>query len=254
MIDVILGPIDNMIHSLAKMLGNPDDQTKLLILIFAAYPLGYLFRFISGKWTRHAYSILAGVMIHYIMFREQVIHFWLLGLIVYLIISFIDRKIQAPIVFIVWLAHLSIVHIMRVIYDYGGWSIDCSTFLMPLVSRLSSLGYCYYDGIEERKNDLLEEQESRKLIRKPTLIEILSYVSFPASNLCGPFFEFRDYIDFIEENGRFQNIPSSFRHVSRSLFLGIINIILCIVLIDSFNIFDIAKEEMMNKPFIYTNN
>ena len=203
MISVILNPLDNAVHEIASTLGKPDDQARLLILIFAAYPFGYLFRFLHGKWARHAYSIIAGVFIHFFMFREQAVHFWLLGFVVYLIISFVDRKIQAPIVMIVWMTHLSVMHIMRVIYDYGGWSLDCTTFLMPLVSRLSSLGYWYYDGLPERKKDLLEEQESRKLVYKPTLLEILSYISYPASNICGPFFEFRDYIDFIEENGKY---------------------------------------------------
>ena len=141
---MILDPMDNIVHQIAVTLGKPDDQARLLILIFAAYPLGFLFRFLHGKWIRHAYSIIAGVFIHYFMFREQALHFWLLGLIVFLIISFVDRKVQAPIVLIVSMVHLSIMHIMRVIYDYGGWSLDCTTFLMPLVSRLSSLGYCYY--------------------------------------------------------------------------------------------------------------
>lgn len=141
MLNMILDPLDSTIHQIGQTLGKPDDQARLLILIFVAYPLGYIFRFLHGKWVRHAYSILAGVFIHYFMFREQAVHFWLLGLAIYLIISFVDRKIQAPIVMIVCMLHLSVMHILRVIYDYGGWSLDCTTFLMPLVARLSSIGY-----------------------------------------------------------------------------------------------------------------
>lgn len=101
MLNVILDPMDQIVHSIAQMLGKPDDQMRLLLLILAAYPFGYLFRLIHGKWLRHAYSIVAGVMIHYFMFREQAMHFWILGFIVYLLMTFLNRKIQAPIVFTV---------------------------------------------------------------------------------------------------------------------------------------------------------
>ena len=103
----------------------------------------------------------------------------------------------------------------------------------------------------ERKKDLLEEQEVRKLIHKPTLLEILSYISYPASNIWGPFFEFRDYIDFIEENDRYANIPSSYNETLRSLFKGIVSLILWVVLPIYFNIYDLDSEDMMNRPFIY---
>ena len=242
--------MDKTVHSLAQILSKPDDQMRLLLLILAAYPFGYLFRLIHGKWMRHAYSIIAGMMIHYFMFRGQAIHFWALGIVVYLLMSFIDRKVQAPIVFAVCLTHLSVMHIMRVIYDYGGWSLDCTTFLMPLVSRLSSLGYCYSDGQPERQKSLIEEQESRKLDKKPTLLEIFSYISYPAANLCGPFFEFRDYIDFIEENGRYANIPSSLKQTLRSTAYGIFNLVAWIILMENFDPANLGKEEMANRSFI----
>ena len=141
---------------------------------------------------------------------------------------------------------------MRVVYDYGGWSLDCTTFLMPLVSRLSSLGYCYSVGLPDGQKYLLEEQESRKLANIPTMIEILSYISYSAANLWGPFFEFRDYIDFIEEKERYTSIPSSFHQSFKSLLAGAAMLIIWILFTESFNVYDFGKEEMMRKPFVST--
>ena len=43
----------------------------------------------------------------------------------------------------------------------------------------------------------------------PTVLEMLSYLYYPGSCVLGPFFEFTDYKMFIEEKGRYANIPKS---------------------------------------------
>ena len=65
-------------------------------------------------------------------------------------------------------------------FDYGNWSLDETTFLMPLISRLSSLGFVYADGAKDEK-DLTKEQIERKVTSKPTIVEIMSYISFPVA-------------------------------------------------------------------------
>lgn len=155
------------------------------------------------------------------MFREQAIHFWAQGLVVYLILTLVNRRGQAWVVFITCMLHLSCLHIRQLLFDYGGWSLDATMFLMPLVCRMSSLGFVYADGgriieqesntageIKDKSNRVLTDDQKERLVRhKPTLIEIFSYISYPAASMCGPFFEFKDYIDFIEEKDRYKNIP-----------------------------------------------
>jgi len=236
----------------------------MLLIFFFAYPIGYGYRFIRGKWMRHAYSIILGVFLHLFMFKEEAIHFWALDVVVYLILTFIDRKRQAWVVFITCMAHLSLLHIRRVIFDYGGWSMDATTFLMPLVSRLSSLGFVYADGrrmIEQEKNktksdlkdtrELSDDQKERLVKDKPTLIEIFSYTSYPAANMCGPFFEFRDYIDFIEENDRYKNIPQSFQRSFKKLFQGLFFLVLCIGIPFIIDVREIVTIEFYELPYYY---
>ena len=86
--------------------------------------------------------------------------------------------------------------------------MDITTYSMILVSKLSSLAFCYKDGGEKDEN-LLPEQIERKVIKIPNVLELLSYVYFPCSAICGPFFEFSDYKLFIERKDRYANIPSS---------------------------------------------
>ncbi len=55
----------------------------------------------------------------------------------------------------------------------------------------------------------MPEQIERKVAKLPTILEVLSYVYFPCSAICGPFFEFSDYKIFIERKDRYANIPST---------------------------------------------
>lgn len=88
--------------------------------------------------------------------------------------------------------------------------MEITTYSMILTAKLSSLAFCYKDGGEKVEN-LLPEQVERKVVKLPTVIELLSYVYFPCSAICGPFFEFSDYKLFIERKDRYSNIPSTFK-------------------------------------------
>ena len=92
--------------------------------------------------------------------------------------------------------------------NFGGYDMDITTYSMILTAKLSALAYCYRDGGEKDEN-LLPEQIERKVAKLPTILEVLSYVYFPCSAICGPFFEFSDYKIFIERKDRYANIPST---------------------------------------------
>lgn len=247
---MIFDPFDNIVHEFAKLLGRPDDQIRLLTILFLAYPIGFLFRFLRGGTLRHLYSIVVGVILHLFMFRDGVIHFWGLGIAVYVIMSVMDRKSQRWVVFTVCLTHLSVMHIYRLLFDFGNWSLDATTFLMPLISRLSSLGFVYADGQKEDK-DLTEDQKERKVVNKPSIVEILSYISFPVAGMCGPFFEFRDYVDFIEENGRYKKIPGSFHIVGKKVLEGIIVLAIAVYLPAYFETEKLTSDWFFSLPLLY---
>lgn len=201
------------------------------------------------------------------MFRKGAINFYLLAFCVTILLSFMRKKSVGPVVFGVCMAYLSIVHIWRLITDYGGWSMDSTTFLMALVCRLSSLGYCISDGFEDESklSDKLKERivtgwhiekEEDSLRNKSWTIirnafEILSYTCYPGSNMVGPFFEFRDYKDFIEEKGRYANIPSSAYETSRKLLHGALCIVGTIVIKRTFDIQKVSEKEFFDYPFYY---
>lgn len=58
----------------------------------------------------------------------------------------------------------------------------------------------------------------------PTPLEMMSYVFFCGGCICGPFFEYSDYINFIENKEHYTKIPSSIGASLVRLVHGLSNI------------------------------
>jgi len=141
------------------------------------------------------------------MYRGQIVHPIIMTVSVYLMMTLMPRTKSNKAVFIFVMLYLSAQHIYRMITNYGGWDMDITTYTMILTAKLSALAYCYSDGAKKNE-ELLPEQIERKVVRIPTVLEIASYVLFCSGCIVGPFFEFSDYIMYIERRGRYENIPN----------------------------------------------
>jgi lysophospholipid acyltransferase len=100
--------------------------------------------------------------------------------------------------------HLSGAHIFRMIYDYGGWTMDITTILMMVVCKLISFAFCYSDG---EKIESLSPIVAKNAIKEFCILDYFSYIYFYPTCIMGPFFEFSDYISFVKEEHDFKNIP-----------------------------------------------
>ena len=54
----------------------------------------------------------------------------------------------------------------------------------------------------------------------PSVLELLSYVYFCCGCIAGPFFEYSDYIRYIEEKEEYEKIPPSFLLGVRDFLVG----------------------------------
>jgi lysophospholipid acyltransferase 1/2 len=118
----------------------------------------------------------------------------------YVVMILISPTVVHLYLFAITMGWLSIVHIYRVSVDVGDTNYynDVSGSLMVLTQRLSSLGFCIYDGMGRKKDDLTSEQKEQCVGRLPTLLEFLSYsFNFPGIML-GPLCFYNDYVAFIE--------------------------------------------------------
>lgn len=143
------------------------------------------------------------------MFREGIIHPIIMTVSVYLMMALLPRNQQHKVVFAFSMLYLSGSHIYRMITNFGGWDMDITTYTMILTAKLSALGFCYKDGGVADESKLLPEQIERRVKDLPSVMEMAGYVWFPSACICGPFFEFADYKLYIEQKGRYADIPFS---------------------------------------------
>jgi hypothetical protein len=65
---------------------------------------------------RHAYSIVVGLVMQYFLFREGMVHFFLMILVVKILMHSISRENQPWIVFFVVIAHNTIYMVYDLFY------------------------------------------------------------------------------------------------------------------------------------------
>lgn len=104
-----------------------------------------------------------------------------------------------------------LVHIHRLIYDYGNYTLDISGPVMINTQKLTALAFAFYDGYrskqraklqrpdEDKRNPpLSDDQEKQKITNLPSPVEFLSYIFYFHGVIVGPLCFYKDYRDFIE--------------------------------------------------------
>mmetsp|Transcript_11453 Transcript_11453/g.19372 ORF Transcript_11453/g.19372 Transcript_11453/m.19372 type:complete len:159 (-) Transcript_11453:823-1299(-) len=140
------------------------------------------------------------------MFRWSVIHIYLIAYLSYAVMLLLPRD-KAPSFVIPFVAlYLSSQFMYAMYIDYGGFNMDATTYTMILVTKLWGFSLGYRDGVL-KSADLTEEQNLRKIVYLPNLLEYSSYVFFCCGCMCAPFLEFTDFKNWIEFNKHYADLP-----------------------------------------------
>lgn len=132
------------------------------------------------------------------------------------------------ILFVISMIYMSCLHIYRMWIDYGGWKMDATTFMLPLVTRVSSLGHCVRDGTKKgQEYDSMSERKRHYKIRDvPTLFDLIGYMTIPMCCVCGPFIEYMDYKNFLEQSSEYKNIPSSKKQTISCILQAVVSMVM----------------------------
>ena len=168
-----------------------------------------------------------GVALGYFCFGTQIWHLIAQSSIVYFMLYFVPPKHSYLVIFAFCMIYMSageslsqvqtahclapLVHIHRVIYDYGNYTLDISGPLMINTQKLTAFAFAFYDGYRStqrakrrRPNEdddhpaLSEDQEKQKIVDIPSPIEYLSYIFYFHGIIVGPLCFYKDYRDFVE--------------------------------------------------------
>ena len=88
------------------------------------------------------------------------------------------------------------------LWDSG--AVDITGSLMVLVLKQVALGYNLSDSFKsQRSSDFSEEQAYYRMTGPPNPLHYFSYIFATGNLLAGPFFEYRDYMEFMSRQGKF---------------------------------------------------
>ena len=66
--------------------------------------------------------------------------------------------------------YLSKVHLMRMVYDYGGYILDITGPAMIVVQKITALAFSLHDGHARKEEELTDEQRKYAIRQKPTMV------------------------------------------------------------------------------------
>ena len=124
----------------------------------------------------------------------------------FLMMTYLPRDIQNKLVTGWVIAYNSALFLYFMITCFGCWNMDVTTYIMMLTAKLWGLAWAVKDGYVHKQN-LSESQLKLRVVDLPTFVEFMGFVSFGPGCLVGPFIEFRDYIDFMERRGEYEDMP-----------------------------------------------
>jgi lysophospholipid acyltransferase len=205
---------ENLAESLSKVIGAPANQLSLIITMLSVIPFCFLNYLIHGKKTRLIYSLVLGFLFQISIYQYNSIHILISAIFTYIFIEYFGRKYSAYYVFIFSLLYLSYLHIKRIFVDYGEWRVDDpTTIYMMSICKFSSLAFSYEDGSKELKDMKNAHHREYRIVEKPTLLEVLSFIYFYPTSIIGPSIEFKDFINFINEKDCYSDLKKHFSYI-----------------------------------------
>lgn len=96
------------------------------------------------------------------------------------------------------MTYLALVHLKRLIYNYGAYNLDITGPIMVMVQRVSGLAFSLHDGLACDPDKLSPYRKKYLTKKQPSFIEYYGYLFQFQSILAGPNILFQDYIHFID--------------------------------------------------------
>lgn len=212
--------------------------------------------------ARHAVALSVGLFFGYFCFGYQILHLVVQATLIYMIILYASPERMHKISLAVGMAYLSAIHIMRQIYDYGGYHLDVTGPLMVATQKVTSIAFNLHDGMTEKKNVVLHPEQRRQMVsRFPSPLEFYSYVLHYHTLMCGPLVFFNDYMDFIRGKQFLRHSvrtglrghpttvlePSPILTVVTKLMVSFMSALSIVYLLSAYPIEYIAQDEFLHK-------
>ncbi|KAF8556285.1 MBOAT-domain-containing protein [Imleria badia] len=199
--------MDALFSPLASALGASVDQIKLIWCLLIAYPLGSLFIRIPSSQPnlKHAFNLFISVFFFIPVLNLQWGFLQLLGSV--LVTYFIAANLRGPNmpwivfmqVYLFVMGHLTINHVIRVVYGLSYETVEVTGPQMVLAMKLTTFAWNVYDD-RRPKEDLDKWQLQRRVTKYPTLLEFLGFAFYFPGVLVGPYLDYASYTSLVDES------------------------------------------------------
>jgi len=186
---------------LQAALGLSKDQMRFMLALFSSLLVGAGIRMFKSPTVRHMYALITGVLLTYYPFGSGVFHALPPAIITYLAMVVAPKKAGV----VAWWASFPYLIYLHVVNASGmSWTLGQMDFTgceMVLVLKLVSIAVSTQDYHSKKKEELTPFQATHAIAQVPNPLEFFSYVFSLGNLLAGPYFEFRNYKEFIESRG-----------------------------------------------------
>jgi lysophospholipid acyltransferase 1/2 len=167
-----------MFKSLTMTTGLPIDQVNFLIAQFS----GLLFAIVYRKCLSHnnvsiavrqITALIAGAIIGYFCFGQQIYNLLVLTTLSYIAILTCSPNVVQTVVLFVALMYLSYLHLLRLFHDYGGYTIDITGPIRIAVQKVTNVGFSLHDGLAKPSDSLNAEQKTIRYQETSVIFRIL---------------------------------------------------------------------------------
>jgi len=172
--------------------------------------------------VRSSYALVAGSALSLACFGRSTMVCAHFGVASYLVMAAARRRCGG-IVFAGSFAYLIRYHMMAdTANTWKRGEVDISGLLMVLVLKVSACAMNYQDGATTPASEMSEFQNRRHLKRLPSVLDYASWLMFPCTLVSGPTIEFRDYANWLRDEGVWEGARPSAARAALKKLLGAI--------------------------------
>ncbi|GFS18165.1 lysophospholipid acyltransferase 2 [Elysia marginata] len=150
-----------------------------LVALCVAFPFRSIFSVEKvGSKTRHYIETGVGMLLTLFCFGYQIWHLIVQSMVSYAVMAYGGRRFSHALVFAFSMIYLSVCHIYRQVYDYGGYTLDITGPLMIQTQKLTSLAFALHDGRYKDQSQLSADQKQHAVSKLPSMLQYLSFMFY----------------------------------------------------------------------------
>ncbi|XP_076456684.1 lysophospholipid acyltransferase 6-like [Babylonia areolata] len=190
-----------LLEHLVPVIGLPLDQLNFLVCQLVGLLLAVPFRSVMAPTTtppaaRLIFELVAGIALSIFCFGHQVWYLVGQSLVSYLLMKYGSPRWSQMAVMAYCMIYLSVAHLFRQYYDYGGYTLDITGPMMIQTMKLTSLAFALSDGHRD-DGQLTPDQKAQSIRQVPDLLSFFSFMFYFHGMMCGPLSFYSDYMAFI---------------------------------------------------------